>query len=288
MPESGERLVEAGGLRLRVVSEGDAGPPIVVLHGGPGLPDYTGPLAALLAGVGQVHRYDQRGSGRSERIPPYTLDGFVADLDALRVALGHGQWHVVGHSWGATLGLHYALAHPDRTRSLAYVSGTGLSWPSWRDTHRGAQVARWTATEAARHAALCRATGTGRAAAAERFELELRTDTRTPDRYAAAITDLAGHLAAGYDAEVGRALNRELDALDPDVLRDRCATLTEVPVLIVHGRDDPRPAAAGDGLVDALPTVRRELLDAGHLPWLEQPKTLGRLLRDHIASSEIE
>jgi proline iminopeptidase len=50
------------------------------------------------------------------------------DLDAVRDGLGLGdRMTVLGHSCGATLGLRYALAHPDRVRALVYVSGTRMT-----------------------------------------------------------------------------------------------------------------------------------------------------------------
>jgi proline iminopeptidase len=50
----------------------------------------------------------------------------VADLEALRAHWGLPTWVVGGHSFGATLALAYALTHPDRTRGLIYLSGTGV------------------------------------------------------------------------------------------------------------------------------------------------------------------
>ncbi|WP_414940431.1 alpha/beta fold hydrolase [Amycolatopsis sp. cmx-11-51] len=99
------------------------GEPILCCHGGPGLWDMFGTLDP---GPGfRLIRWDQRGAGRSEPRGPYTLERMVSDVDAVR------QWHgldrvtVLGHSWGAHLGLLYALAHPERVSALVYVSGVG-------------------------------------------------------------------------------------------------------------------------------------------------------------------
>ncbi|MFA9444829.1 alpha/beta fold hydrolase [Egicoccus sp. AB-alg6-2] len=273
-----ERFVEVDGVRLRTVVDGPAGPPVVVLHGGPGLPDYTAPLARLLDDVCRVHRYDQRGAGRSDRTPPWTLARLVADLDGLRNAWGFERWHVVGHSWGATLGLLYALEHPARTTSLSYLSGTGLAWHRWVDAFRDEQRRRLTTTER-RRLDLLRARQRGPDEEVERFTLELRADSLDPDAAHEAIAALATTLAAGFRPDVNHRLNRQLEALDEHELERRCAALTEVPVLVVHGREDPRPAAAVEGLVAALPRVRYHLLDAGHELWHEQPAQLAQLLR---------
>ncbi|MFE2997743.1 prolyl aminopeptidase [Nocardia sp. NPDC059246] len=107
------------------VSGNPDGKPAVFLHGGPG------------GGTSPYHRqffdpeayrivlFDQRGCGRST---PHIADGaslehnttghLVADIERLRTHLGVEQWLVFGGSWGSTLALSYAQAHPDRVTEL--------------------------------------------------------------------------------------------------------------------------------------------------------------------------
>jgi len=74
---------------------------------------YSGmaPVAEMVEDLALVHRYDQRGSGRSRSDGPFDVASFVADLEALRRHWRHDRWLVGGHSWGANLALFYALAH---------------------------------------------------------------------------------------------------------------------------------------------------------------------------------
>lgn len=97
------------------------GKPVVILHGGPG--------AGCSAKMRRFHdpsRYrivlfDQRGSGRStphaDLVDNTTWD-LVADIEALREHLGLARWQVFGGSWGSTLALAYAQAHPSRVTEL--------------------------------------------------------------------------------------------------------------------------------------------------------------------------
>jgi proline iminopeptidase len=97
------------------------GVPIVFLHGGPG------------AGATPTHRrffdpshyrivvLDQRGAGRSlplGALEDNTMRHLVEDLETLRRHLGIDKWAVFGGSWGSTLALAYAEAHPERCRGL--------------------------------------------------------------------------------------------------------------------------------------------------------------------------
>jgi proline iminopeptidase len=93
------------------------GSPALFLHGGPG------------AGAGAVHRrffdpahwrtviFDQRGAGRSRPLgglQANTTQDLVSDIETLRVHLGIERWLLFGGSWGSTLALAYAQAHPER------------------------------------------------------------------------------------------------------------------------------------------------------------------------------
>ena len=103
------------------VSGNPTGRPVLFLHGGPG------------AGATAVHRrffdpshwriviFDQRGAGRSMplgEIADNSPDHLVADIELLRATLGIEKWAVFGGSWGSTLALSYAEAHPQRCRAL--------------------------------------------------------------------------------------------------------------------------------------------------------------------------
>jgi pimeloyl-ACP methyl ester carboxylesterase len=102
------------------------GPPVVCLHGGPGLWDYLAPLAALLDDTFTVARFDQRGCGRSTADGgPFTIEQAVDDMDHVRAAFGFERWALAGHSWGAELALRYAALHPGRTTTVAYIAGVG-------------------------------------------------------------------------------------------------------------------------------------------------------------------
>lgn len=72
--------------------------------------------------------YDQRGTGRST-IPDdsdYSLDAHVADLEAVRIALGVGSVQLVGQSWGGAIASAYVAAHPNRVDALVLVGAVPL------------------------------------------------------------------------------------------------------------------------------------------------------------------
>lgn len=116
------RLDTGDGHRLYVEECGNKkGLPVVALHGGPG-----GGATGFMRRFFDPARYrivlfDQRGCGRST--PHASLENnttwhLVDDIEAIREALGIDKWVVFGGSWGSTLSLAYAQAHPDRAIAL--------------------------------------------------------------------------------------------------------------------------------------------------------------------------
>jgi pimeloyl-ACP methyl ester carboxylesterase len=101
------------------------GPPVLILHGGPGLSDYTAPLAAELTDAFKVIRYQQRGLAPSVTSGPFTVSQHVADAITVLDAAGAGHAWVIGHSWGGHLAVHLAVGHPDRVAGLVIVDPLG-------------------------------------------------------------------------------------------------------------------------------------------------------------------
>lgn len=105
------------------------GEPVMFLHGGPG-----GACAPAMARFFDPKRYrvilfDQRGCGKSEpnvaaagpaaALRNNTTADLIGDIEALRDDLEiAGPMHVFGGSWGSTLAMAYAIAHPDHCASL--------------------------------------------------------------------------------------------------------------------------------------------------------------------------
>lgn len=123
------------------------GVPVVVLHGGPGGGCSPTMRRFFNPAVYRIILFDQRGCGRSR--PHASVDAnttwhLVRDIELIRTTLGVKKWIVFGGSWGATLSLIYAQAHPDQVHALVlrgvflgtqpelewfYGGGAGRFWP---------------------------------------------------------------------------------------------------------------------------------------------------------------
>ena len=243
------------------------GEPLILCHGGPGLWDMFGPLAGELAGHVPVIRWDQRGCGRSARRGPYSMARSVADLDALRRWSGADRVALLGHSFGATLALRYALDHPERVSALAYVSGTGLGW-AWHEEFQQRTADR-LGPVAPRMAEL---RSRDRDAAEDRELAILSWSAEFTGGDAMRNAEAMATPWFGINHDCHDAIWTELkQSWSEPALVPRCKQL-EVPVLIIDGATDLRPRWAVDSLAQALPVVTRVIFPAaGHLPWVDAP-----------------
>jgi proline iminopeptidase len=156
-----DALPVPGGHVLHVTQHGTAdAPAALVLHGGPG--SGCSPLLRRFfdARAWRIVCVDQRGAGRSTprgSIAHNTTADLLADLRAVRAALGIDRWTVVGGSWGATLALAHALDAPEAVAALvlratfvpsptgiaAFFAGADVDWRGFADHPRAAAALAW-------------------------------------------------------------------------------------------------------------------------------------------------
>ena len=127
--EKRDGYVDTGGAVIYYVTIG-TGPPLMILHGGPGSThDYFLPYLLPLAKDRQLVLIDERGSGRSQTLTDHTeynLEAMAEDVEAVRVALALGKMDLLGHSFGGLLAQAVAVNHPAGIRRLILAS-TGSS-----------------------------------------------------------------------------------------------------------------------------------------------------------------
>ena len=248
------------------------GPPTLLLHGGPGigaenLVSLIEELDGLIDGV----LPQQRGLEPSTLVRPRDVETHVADAIAVLDHLGWERAWLIGHSWGAHLAMHIAVAHPGRAAGLIGIETLGALPP---DGGSGALVenlvARLTPDERLTLDALMarQAEGDddptlmhkiymtlwpsysyvhGNVLPLEALRLERPLDDE-PDT----MTSVRAHFEAG-------TLERGLPRLD-------------LPALFLHGEGDPLPSSASVETAALIPGARVQLIaEAGHFPWLERP-----------------
>ena len=152
-----EGMLDVGdGNRVHYSQHGDpTGKPVVMVHGGPGS-GCTPAMARALHPAYRMVLFDQRGCGLSTPhasdpttdLRVNTTEHLLSDVELLREHLGIGAWMLTGGSWGSTLALAYAQAHPGRVTEivLSAITTTRRSEVDW--LYRGSGrffTAQWEA-----------------------------------------------------------------------------------------------------------------------------------------------
>jgi 3-oxoadipate enol-lactonase len=223
------------------------------------------PQAAALVGRFRVLRYDMRGHGLTECPPAsddgYSVDRLAKDAVALLDVLQIGSVHFIGLSVGGMVGQRLAATAPDRVLSLTLCDTASRIGPASRWDDRIAAVSK----------------GGLEAIADAVLKVWFTPDflSRQPDTARGYANMLVRTPAQGY---IGCcAAIRDAD-LRQDDARIQC------PTLVVVGDQDPAtPPSAARELSEAIRGARLETIEgAAHIPAVEQPAILNRLLGDFL------
>ena len=284
------------------------GKPALFLHGGPGAGCTPGSRRYFDPDVYRVVLFDQRGCGRSTPLASEpdadlrtnTTAHLIADIEHLRRHLEIDRWTVLGVSWGSTLGLAYAEAHPERIAALvlALVTTTSRREVEWITSGVGRIFPReWdrfvaAVPESLRHLPLVDAYAT---LLFDRDDAVREHAAREWCAWEDAHVSLAPgsrHDARFDDAEFRLRFARLVTHYwrhaafldDGQLLRD-APRLNGIPGVLIHGRYDVSgPLETAWRLSQSWTTSQLRILEAGHGDGDTFPLAILAALRQLIAS----
>jgi pimeloyl-ACP methyl ester carboxylesterase len=252
------------------------GRPLLVLHGGPAMNDYSDWFAAELAGWDAL-RYTQRGVAPSVTEGPFTIEQHVSDALAVLDQHDVAAATVLGHSWGGYLAMQLAARAPGRVNALVLADTLGAVGDGGLAGFGAELDARATPETRAKIAELDKLSTTSKeekdAAALEYFRLEWPGYFAIPAQ-APPVPDTVRVNAEGFEqtsASVAEAVERgDL----PGLLRGFTG-----PVEVVAGECSPLPRQAAESTAAVFPDARLTIVPgAGHQVWYEAPGSLAAAL----------
>ena len=273
---SSEALMPINGTELYVKRMG-AGEPIIVVHGGPVLEHgYLLPHLAPLAESYELIFYDQRLSGRSAGTVDSSsvrLATFVDDIEALRRALGLDRFHLMAHSWGGLLAMHYAVRYGDNLQSLVLLNSMSASSALWREEET-VLAQRLTEEDKAKGAAI-RETEAFANQDPEAIAQLLQVSFKPQFHDRTLANELVLYVPDDYPNRRRQFGYMMVDLLSFDI-HDALAGVA-VPTLIIYGSDEPGAELGGAALRRQLQRSTFVVIrDAGHFPFIEQPREFVR------------
>jgi proline iminopeptidase len=282
------------------------GIPVLFVHGGPGggcSPDHR---RFFSPEAYRIILFDQRGCGQSTphgSLSNNTTQALIADMELIREHLGIDTWLLFGGSWGSTLSLAYAQAHPERVQGLVlrgiflcrtrdidwfYQDGASHIFPDyWQEYIAPIAEEQRDSILPAYYELLTSENEIARMAAAKAWSVwEGRCSTLHPN------PDLVDHFG---DPHVALAMAR-IEAhyfinnsfLEDNALLKNADKLKGIPTWIVHGRYDVVcPIEQAYLLHQAMPEAELNIIrDAGHSAF--EPGITDRLIQitDQFANLE--
>ena len=246
-------------------------------------------LAPLISGRALLF-YDQRGGGRSDPVSETELPGLeehVADLEALRAALGLDRLRLIGHSGGAFIAIQYALDFPDRVDRIVLVS-PGPPTPDYSEEVARAFYARLDSSSWADLNALQASLPTADDPATLCRRITATVLPRVWLADSVAVGRMRGDFCNAGD-DVLRTEPQRLEAFRSSVAsRDWTPDLPGIAhdVLVIHGGRDAIPVAAAEVWAATLPRASLIVIQgADHLPWVDQPHEFASALTGFLDAS---
>jgi DNA-binding winged helix-turn-helix (wHTH) protein/pimeloyl-ACP methyl ester carboxylesterase len=216
------------------------------------------PLFTRLMADCQLVRYDERGTGLSDRdVPDFSFDAFVGDLEAVVDECGLARFALLGISQGAPVAIAYAVRHPERVSKLVLCGGFAKGWSK---RGKAADVARAEASITL----IREGWGQDNPAARQMF-----TSLIVPDATHEEMQWFNDLERVSASAATAIRLLHVIGDIDVTELLPRVA----VPTLVLHSRADARvPFEHGLALARAIPKARFVALESkNHLILSHEP-----------------
>ena len=284
--------------------ESVANPPLIMLHGGPGLSE-TGFFRLFNSALERsftVVYWDQRGAGRSagRHVPPssMTVERFVLDLDELvRMVcerLDRSRVAIFGHSWGSALGPLYAARFPDRVG--AYVgSGQVGDWAAAERASYSFALAEAERLDRGRIASKLRAIGPpphdAKALWTQRTALSrLEGMMRPPALWTSIRAAVGAPESSVLELRPSlRAFRSSIEAMWPEVSAldlNELAPALSAPAFFFLGRKDHWvPAEVSLAYIDRLRAPSKRVVwfeRSGHEPFVDEPERFNAAMKDLV------
>ncbi|WP_174237121.1 proline iminopeptidase-family hydrolase [Mycobacterium basiliense] len=267
---------------------GGPGLPLLVVHGGPGLPhDYLRSLERL-ADEREVIFWDQLGCGNSEcpsNVDLWTMERSVAEMDAVVHALDLNSCHIFGNSWGGMLAQQYVLDAACGAASLT-ISNSTASIPAFAD-----YVSRLKSElDPATQSAIDHHEAAGTTDSAE-YQAAITTWNETylcrvrpwPSELYEAFQNMGNEI---FQTMFGPSDFRIVGTIRNWDVVDRLTAIT-LPTLLLAGKFDECSPEHMREMHRRISGSRYEFFEStAHLPFIEEPTRFDRVMREFLSQHE--
>jgi len=247
---------------------------VILLHGGPGVPDDMLEVVEQLKDRYRVITFEQRGVGLSEcNGCGYKMEDYISDIDAVSENLKIDSFHLFGHSWGGLYAQIYADARPEKIKSLFLCSPSSGTNETWKKTEK--EVMQFNKKNASNKewaimgwSSLLGMFGSDKAYQ-KMFKLVLKNYHKN---YSEVNIE---------DTFFKKIHSEPVNKTRKEIVKYKFLTefnKPDYPIMISYGENDIYGESRNE-LLKRFPTAKVETIEkCGHIPWKHNPKEFNRIL----------
>jgi proline iminopeptidase len=278
--------VDGGKVWYRVVGSGDK-TPMLLLHGGPGVPSYYLKPMSALGSDRKIIFFDQLGCGKSDHITDTTLmtvDHYVEEVANVVKQLGLKEFYLFGQSWGTMLGTEYYLKHPEGIKAVI-LSSPAISIPMWL---KDADSLISTLPDSIQHAIRDNEKTKNYSAPEYKKGVQVFYENFVARKlpWSADVDSCFAQIGKQYEYMNGPS---EFTIVGPLKTFERTDRLHEikVPTLFITGEFDEAAPATVKYYQSLVPGAKLEIIPrAGHLTTQDEPEHSNKVVRDFLSDLE--
>lgn len=260
-------------LHVTVYPQADA-ETVILLHGGPGVPDPMSEVAFELNKQYRVVTFEQRGTGLSTNPEEdYSMAAYISDVDAIAKHFAISTFHLFGHSWGGLYAQIYAEERPECIKSLFLCSPSSGTNTLWQQTEkevmqfnkRAAGFWNWMGMG---WNSLLGLLGSDRAYRKIFFQVLTNYHQNFPDVHVNRM-----QLEAVHAKPINKSRAAIIAYKSLSIVQD-----PPFPILIAYGANDIYGESKQEVQKRYPTSTLVEINGAGHIPWLHNPMAFGQVL----------
>ncbi len=249
---------------------------IILLHGGPGVPNEMKEVVNVLKQKYQVIYFEQRGTGNSTcNKCSYTMENYISDIDAIANYVQLDSFHLFGHSWGGLYAQIYADKKPAKVKSLFLCSPSSGTNKTWKETER--EVFRFNKQIASTSELL------------KMGWFSMLGKFGSNRAYQKLFKQVYKNYHKGFleyqidEKELQKVAAKPVNKTRKEILKYKTLQKSDndsFPICVTYGKKDIYGNSKRE-VISRYPTGQvHEIENCGHIPWLHNPKEFQKILQD--------
>ncbi|MBC8147084.1 MAG: alpha/beta hydrolase [Bacteroidetes bacterium] len=276
-------LIQNGNTILNVkVYSRDKTEAIILLHGGPGVPDEMTEIVNILKEEYKVITFEQRGVGLSKcQKCSFTMNDYISDVDIIIKKLNIKEFHLFGHSWGGLYAQIYAKERPDKIKSLFLCSPSSGTNKIWKKTEN--EVMQFNKNNTSKNEWLKMGWNS------------LLGMFGSDKAYRKLFKQVLKNYHKNYskveikDEFLNKISSKPINKTRSEIIKYKLLNEfynPNFPIIITYGKNDIYGESKNE-LIKRFPTAKVEIIDnCGHIPWKHNPIEFEMILNEFYKKAE--